>query len=353
MPAESPSLLLREYAPRQKLVTRSTAVPRPRFTAIDAHNHLGAEFGGSWIDRPVEQLVQVLDRSGIGQLVDLDGGWGEEVLDRHLAHCKEPYPERFAVFGGVDWSRWPEEGDRFGELAARRLEAQVRRGAQGLKIWKPLGIHVRDHRNARVPVDDPRLDPIWARAGELDIPVTIHIADPAAFFDPLDRHNEQYECLSVRPDWHFYGPGMPPFEQLIDELESLLARHPQTTFIGAHVACYSENLQWVSRALDAHPNLHVDIAARINELGRQPYSARDFMIRYQDRVLFGTDCPPDPDEYAVYYRFLESRDEYFPYDLSETPSLGRWMIYGLYLPDDVLEKVYLRNAERLITRRTG
>ncbi len=353
MTSPSYTLLLHDFAPRSQLVVGSTAVTRPRFPAIDAHNHLGPEFGGNWIARPVEELVAVLDSCDIRQLVDLDGGWGEAILDAHLAYCKERYPERFRVFGGINWTKWAEEGNRFGEAAARRLEAQVRRGAEGLKVWKLLGLHVRDERGLRAPVDDPRLDPVWACAGELGIPVLIHTADPVAFFDPIDRFNEQYEILQNHPEWAYPASEFPPFAQLMEELSSLLSRHPRTTFIAAHVASYPENLGWVGAALDAHANLYVDIAARINELGRQPYAARDFFIRYQDRILFGADVPADASYYGIYFRFLESRDDYFPYGPEDVPWLGRWRIYGLGLPDEVLEKVYWRNAQRAILRRHG
>ncbi len=344
----SEPLLLSDYKPRPKLVTPVTTVSQPRFPTIDAHNHLGPEFGGNWIARPLSELIDILDRCHIQRLVDLDGGWGEDILAAHLDHFKAPYPERFIIFGGVDWARWPEEGNRFPELAAKRLEAQVRRGAQGLKIWKPLGLHIKDDRGERVAIDDARLEPIWATAADLDLPVVIHIADPVAFFDPLDRFNEQYEVLQGHPDWYFYGPQFPPFQQLMDEFDSLLGRNPRTTFIGAHVGCYAENLGWVASALDRHPNFYIDIAARINEIGRQPYTARDLFLRYPDRILFGTDAPANDADYGLYFRFLETRDEYFKHCTGEGFGLGRWYIYGLYLPDEVLEKVYHRNAEHLI-----
>ena len=180
------------------------------------------------------------------------------------------------------------------------------------------------------------------------MPVLIHVADPVAFFDPLTVHNERYEELSAHPDWHFHGPGFPPFETVIEQLATLVRRHPATTFIGAHVGCYAENLPWVSRLLDACPNFHVDISARPGELGRVPYSARDLLVRHADRVLFGTDSPPDVATYRLHYRFLETRDEHFHYARSERPPQGRWMIYGLDLPDDVLRRVYHDNAARLL-----
>ena len=192
------------------------------------------------------------------------------------------------------------------------------------------------------------------------MPVLIHIADPVAFFTPLDRFNERWEELHENPDWHFYPtrpkgdlshPDFPSFDEIMEQFESLLRRHPGTDFIGAHVGCYAENLGWVGRVMDACPNFYADISARIAELGRQPYTARDFFIAHQDRILFGTDSQPDPQTYAIYYRFLETRDEYFNYGREQPPGVGRWQIYGLDLPDDVLRKVYAENARRVIFDR--
>jgi predicted TIM-barrel fold metal-dependent hydrolase len=341
-------LHLRDYRPRSRLSTKVTLIRRPRYPAIDAHNHLGQLFGGGWDSRPVTELLDRLDEAGVETYVDLDGGWGEEMLRRHLDHFKAAAPERFQIFGGVDWPAWSERGDRFGEWAAARLRAQAAAGAQGLKIWKPLGLHVRDHLGQLVAVDDPRLEPLWATAGELDLPVMIHVADPVAFFDPLDRTNERWEELHNHPDWHFPSPPYPSFRAIVDGLAALVGRHPDTTFIGAHVGCYAENLAWVSQLLEACPNFYVDISARISELGRQPYTARRFILDHVDRVLFGTDAGPDLKTYRIYYRFLETDDEYFDYDPGEVPGQGRWRIYGLHLPDDVLEKVYHLNARRVL-----
>lgn len=346
-------LRLVDYRPKSKLVTAETRVLTPRFPAIDAHNHLGVTFGGGWDQRPLLELLDVLDQAHIRMLVDLDGGWGEDLLDAHLEKFKQAAPERFQVFGGVDWSRWPEEGDRFGEKSAARLRAQVRRGAQGLKIWKVLGLHIKDQRGELVPIDDPRLEPVWEIAGELNIPVLVHIADPAAFFDPLTPQNERYEEISRHPDWAFSGAEFPPFSALIEQFERLIARHPGTTFIGAHVGCYPENLGWVSHMLDTYPNFNIDFSARIAELGRQPYSARRLFLRFPDRILFGTDMAPNLDYYHIYYRFLESDDEYFNYDPYEIPGQGRWQIYGLDLPEDVLRQVYFLNAERILAPNAG
>jgi predicted TIM-barrel fold metal-dependent hydrolase len=341
-------LLLRDFEPSPKLVVPETRVDTPRYQVIDAHNHLAAPFGGGWDKRPVAELLDLLDEAQVRVYVDLDGGWGEDILHRHLDHFKAAAPERFRVFGGVDWSAWPEHGDRFGEWAAERFRQQAARGAEGLKIWKPFGLHVTDQHGSLVSVDDARLDRLWQAAGELRLPVLIHVADPAAFFDPLDSTNERWEELHAHPDWQFPSPPFPAFMTIMNAFANLVARHPQTTFIGAHVGCYAENLQWVGDLLDRCSNFYIDFSARIAELGRQPYSTRRFFMKYPDRILFGTDASPDLNAYCLYYRFLETDDEYFNYGTSPIPHQGRWRIYGLYLPDDVLEKVYYKNAQRVV-----
>jgi predicted TIM-barrel fold metal-dependent hydrolase len=341
-------MLLSSFRPRPALVTKSTLVDRPRFPVIDAHNHLAEPFGGGWDKRPVAELLEELDKAEVRTYVDLDGGWGEEILNRHLDHFKAAAPERFRIFGGVEWGAWPDHGDRFGEWAAMRLREQAGRGAEGLKIWKPLGLEVRDQHGILVPVDDPRLDPLWATAAELRLPVMIHVADPVAFFEPIDAFNERWEELHAHPDWHFPSPPFPAFLTIMEQLASLVARHPQTTFVGAHVGCYAENLGWVGDLMDRCPNFFIDISERLGELGRQPYTARRFFLKYADRILFGTDSGPDLASYRLYYRFLETDDEYFAYGTEEVPRQGRWQAYGLYLPDAVLEKIYFRNAERVI-----
>lgn len=343
-------LRLHEFQPRSLLRTPQRRIERPCFPVIDAHNHLA---GHHWEDhqRPVSDLLEQLDSADVSLLIDLDGGWGESILHRHLDTFKATAPDRFVLFGGVDWSQWPEQGDRFGEWAARRLRAQAARGAQGLKIWKNLGLHVTDQRGVLVAVDDPRLDPLWATAAELELPVMIHVADPPAFFQPIDRFNEQWTILRNYPEWHFPSPPFPAFATVMEQFTNLLARHRQTQFIGAHVACYAEDLGWVSSLLDRCPNLCLDISARVAELGRKPYSSREFFLHYQDRILFGTDMGPDPEQYRVYYRFLETWDEYFDYGNAEEN--GRWRIYGIGLPDDVLRKVYGDNVRRVLRLERG
>jgi predicted TIM-barrel fold metal-dependent hydrolase len=350
-------ITLREYRPRQMLRVPSHEVRRPQVPAIDAHNHLGSPFGADWAERSASDLAAVLDDAGIAAIVDLDGGWGDG-LRREIERWQDALPGRVAVFAGLDYARWSEDV-RFGETEAERLRDGVAAGARGLKVWKLLGLRARDAAGRLVAVDDERLDPLWAAAGELGVPITIHIADPIAFFEPLDGSNERWEELHEHPDWHFWPTrpagrpdldGFPPFDELIDGLEAIVVRHPSTVFIGAHVGCAAEDLARVSTILERAPNFHVDLAARIGELGRQPSTARAFIERWADRVLFGTDMGPDPAWYAVYYRFLETRDESFPYDADpdEPPSQGRWTISGLSLSGEALTGLYSANARRLL-----
>jgi predicted TIM-barrel fold metal-dependent hydrolase len=348
-------LALADFRPRTSLRTPVHEVRQPRFPVIDAHNHLGSPFGGEWADRPTADLIAALDACGVEMLVDLDGGQGE-ALSAEVARWQTAYPDRVAVFAGLAYDMWATDR-RFGETEAHRLRDSAARGARGLKVWKLLGLRARDPDGRLVGVDDPRLDPLWAAAAELGLPVVIHIADPIAFFEPLDPTNERWEELRANPDWHFWpprppgdadGPGFPSFDELLAAFGRLVGRHPATTFVGAHVGCAAEDLDVVGGLLDAHPNLFVDIAARLGELGRQPYTARSFFLRHADRILFGVDMGPDPDLYAIHYRFLETSDESFDYGTDPVPGQGRWQIHGLGLPDDVLRRVYRDNARRVL-----
>lgn len=337
-------LLAADMQPYSELVVPAHHVPQSKYPSIDAHTHvwIGPE-GISPSDVPA--VLAEMDASGLQALVNLSGGWGEQ-LKRTLEVLDQAYPGRFATLCNVDWEHVCAPG--WLERTLRQFEADVRAGARGLKIYKELGLRYRDPQGQLVLPDDPRLAPLWARAGELGVPVLIHSADPVAFFKPLDGYNERWDELHRHPHWHFYGPQFPPFEEVIAALYHTIESHPQTTFIAAHVGCYPENLDFVGRMLECYPNLYTDFSARIAELGRAPYSARRWFMTYPDRILFGTDGMPSATECATYYRFLETADEYFPYvDGAPIPTQGRWRIYGLYLPDDVLRKVYHDNAARL------
>ncbi|MGZ4131401.1 MAG: amidohydrolase family protein, partial [Actinomycetota bacterium] len=255
---------------------------------------------------------------------------------------------RFATCCHVDWAAAVATGD-VGRAAAASLRASVAAGAKGIKVWKDLGLHVRDVGGQLLLPDDPRLRRLWEACADTGVPVFIHTADPVAFFDPVDERNERYEQLHVHPEWSFADPSFPRFERLMDALEGIVAANPATTIVGVHVGGYSENLGWVGRMLDTYPNFHVDIAARVAELGRQPRATRDLLVSHPDRVLFGIDeFPPAQENYAIYFRFLETADEGFAHSTEEVPLMGRWTIAGLELPDDVLAQVYAGNALRLI-----
>ena len=344
---ETGDLKLRDFKPRAMLRVPVHEVPRARFPAIDVHNHVNDARGD---DPPVDpaQLVAMMDRCNVRTIVILTGGWGERlqaVVDRMV----KPYPGRFIVFTQIDWSRIDEPG--FGEAMALQIRDAVTRGARGLKILKELGLVIRDKTGALVKVDDPRLDPIWAECGRLRIPVSIHTSDPDAFFLPRDGANERYDELVEHPDWSFYGDRFPKKQELLDARNRIFARHPGTTFIALHVANHPEDLDDVSRVLDRYPNVVVETGARHAELGRQPRRAREFFVKYQERILFGTDAHPDDAMYHNWFRFLESADEYFDY--WHSPGQGRWTISGLDLEEKVLEKVYRRNAERVFAQWKG
>jgi predicted TIM-barrel fold metal-dependent hydrolase len=342
MPAKAPDLILEEYHPKSMLVTEYHVPAKARYPAIDVHNHLG--YAGSKRMQDPALCVREMDAAGVAQVVNLDGMWGE-TLKATIARFEKAYPGRFLTYARVDWSKIDEPD--FGVKAAAQLEADVKAGAHGLKIDKAAIGLTRKYKDGRVaPVDDPRFDPIWAKCGELKIPVEVHVGDPAAFFTPLDKNNERYEELQYHPDWLFY-PGFPPLETILTQFMHVVAKHSKTIFIGAHMGCYAENLKWVAQQLDKHPNFYVDIDARVSELGRQPYTARKLILKYQDRVMFGTDTEPNAEAYRIYWQFLETEDEYF--DVAKSHHYqGRWMVTALNLPSEVLEKVYYKNAIKLI-----
>jgi predicted TIM-barrel fold metal-dependent hydrolase len=334
---------LREWEPRTMMVTKATEVPRPAFPLIDVHNHLG---GGKALLTPerVARYLAEMDAVGVRAVVDLDGGWGAR-LEETIAALDKAHPGRFLTYALIDFEGVDEPG--WSDREAARLKQSFEAGAKGLKFHKTLGLGVRYKDGRYMPVDDPKLDPIWEVCAAFNRPVEIHTGDPGAFFTPLDRFNERWHELNEHPAWLFHGKGHPKRADLHGQRNRAIARHPNTTFICAHMANDGEDLAEVGRWLDQYPNMYVDIDARINELGRQPYSARRFFLKYQDRIMFGTDTTPNRAAYRSYYRFLETDDEYFD-SSSGHHTQGFWMIYGVYLPKDVLEKLYVKNAERLL-----
>ncbi len=334
-----------------------TKVPRSRYPVIDWHTHItGGGVPGKEIRFAMnpETCLPVMDRKNIRTMIDLTGGYAD-ALRQAIAKLQTAHPGRFLVFTEPAYDNASDPG--YPKMQADLIGDAHKAGAHELKILKRLGLVLQEKgKGPFVHIDDPRFDPMWEAAGALNMPVAIHISDPAAFFLPIDRFNERWEELHAHPDWGYYGKGVPSDRELHEARRNVMRRHPRTKFVCLHVA-KSEDLGYVSECLDGHPNMHVDIAARIGELGRQPRMSRKFFDKYQDRIVFGTDASPSPATpqqlfgdllYEIYYRFLETEDEYFDYAPAAVPPQGRWRIYGIGLPDAVLRKVYQGNAVRLL-----
>ena len=359
-------LALVDYEPKSMLQVHETHVDRARFPVIDVHTHItvsaksenGVELSPDrkYLGTP-EELLAVMDRKNLHTMVNLTGGYDAGLVET-IGRYDKAHPGRFITLTEPCYSKFLEPD--YPKIQAQEIERAHQAGAKGLKILKTLGLYLRENITSGklVKIDDPRFDPMWDACGQLNMPVAIHISDPVAFFTPTNRFNERYEELNNHPDWSFYDHDFPSNAELIEARNRMFARHPKTQFIALHVGNFSENLANVSENLDRFPNMSVDIAARIGELGRQPRTAHRFFDKYQDRILFGTDATPHGDEfpqqvfndklYEIYFRFLETDDEYFDYAPAKVPPQGRWQIYGVDLPESILQKVYNQNAARLL-----
>lgn len=325
-----------EYNPKSTLVVPENPTLSAKYTFIDVHSH---QF--RMAEQDLSALIADMDKLNEGIMVNLSGGSGEG-LRAILENVNEHYPNRLAIFANVDFSGVGNVG--WGKEAAAQLEADVKAGAKGLKIYKSLGLRNSDINGKRIAIDDPRLDPIWTKCGELGIPVLIHAADPKSFWDSMNSDNERWLELKTRPRRKRSATNPAPWQQIIDEQHRMFKNHPKTKFINAHMGWYANDLKRLSVLLDEMPNMSVGIGAIIAELGRQPKQAKAFFIKYQDRILFGKDSWK-PEEFPTYFRVLETADEYFPYYKKYH---AFWAMYGLDLPDEVLKKVYYKNALNLI-----
>lgn len=341
-------LELRDWTPRSRARVSESTVPRSALPCIDVHNHLGRWLSeGEWMIDSVGDLIELMDSHNVETVVNLDGMWGDE-LDDNLDRYDRAHPGRFLTFCQLDWSLL-SESDGADRLVAS-LEDSARRGARGIKVWKSLGLTYRDENGLVLP-DDERVITVLRRAGELRLPVLIHVADPIAFFDPVDAHNERLDELRGARDWWFGDSDrFPTFDRLLAALRTLVLACPETSFIGAHAGCAAEDLDLVEGLLDDAPNFALDIAGRMAELGRQPRRFRALIERHPDRVLFGTDIYPATAEYyELYFRFLETADEAFEYAPGEpVPPQGRWAVSALDLPREHLEAIYRGNATRIL-----
>ncbi len=342
-PRQENTLLLKDFKPKSMMHAKEHLVPRAKYPVVDFHTHVN-------MSGDPAKMIESMDKINLRTMVMLTSGWGE-ALTKMVDRFVKPYPGRFVAFTLVDWSRVDEPD--FGQKMAAQIRDAVARGARGLKILKNLGLGTRYKSTGKlVAVDDPALDPIWAECGMLGIPVAIHISDPEAFFLPTDAINERYEELLDHPDWSFHGKDFPSNKGLIDARDRVFAKHPKTIWVALHTGGGAEDLDYVGSMLDKLPNVAVEFAARQAELGRQPRRSTEFFTKYQDRIMFGTDVKlPEEAIYANYFRWLETGDEYFPYD--GYPQQGRWKIYGLQLPAKILKKVYTTNADKIFAQFKG
>jgi predicted TIM-barrel fold metal-dependent hydrolase len=330
---------IEEYEPVSSLVVPGHPIERARYPFVDVHAHF---FRAPTMSAgAVDTVVKEMDGMNMVAAVNLSGGSGERLV-ASVAGLNERYPGRFVTFANINFEGIDDPD--WGQRTADGLEDDVRNGAAGLKIYKNLGLTAVDGRGVRIPVDDPRIDPVWATCGELGIPVLIHSGEPSPFFDPKDRFNERWLELKQRPERYRPPEQYPTWEEIMAEQHNVFRKHPETTFINAHLGWLGNDLDRLGRLLDELPNVYTEVGAVLAELGRQPRHARAFLIEHSDRVLFGKDSWA-PDEYRVYFRAFETADEYFDYYRKRH---AHWKIYGMDLPDDVLRDVYYRNALRII-----
>ena len=336
--ADDRSLTVEEYTPRSTLVVSEHPVPSAKFPVVDVHSHHRPGLSGErW-----NTIVREMDELNLQVLVNLSGGNGATLARGVRAIRQSPHPDRMVLFANLDFSNGVTPG--FGARAAAQLERDVAAGAVGLKLFKNFGLTVRDGQGQRVPVDHPELDPVWDMCARLDIPVLIHTGEPSEFSQPVDRYNERWLELIVRPGRRLPTDRYPGFEAIMAERDRLFGRHPETRFIAAHMGWHANDLGRLGAMLDRLPNVVVETGAILYELGRQPLAARAFFAQYGDRVLFGKDTYA-ADEFPYYWRTFETRDEYFDYYRRYH---AFWKLYGMGLSDDILRKVYYENALRVV-----
>lgn len=328
-----------EYDPPSTLVVPGEEITRAKFPFIDVHSH---QFGMPTMD--LSELIEDMDDLNMAVMVNLSGrGRGsEDHLRGALENVKEHFPNRFIVFTNIDFSNIDDPD--WTEKTVAQIENDVKMGAKGLKIYKSLGMHNKDSKGNRIQIDAPRIGPVWDKCGELGIPVLIHSADPKPFWSPMDNQNERWLELKLRPNRKRSDTDPAPWQTIIDEQHNVIRKHKNTNFINAHLGWYANDLARLGELLDEMPNMYTEIGAVIAELGRQPRFAKAFLTKYQDRVMFGKDAW-NPEEYHTYFRVLESDDEYFPYYKRYH---AFWRMYGLDLDDEVLKKIYYKNAMNII-----
>jgi predicted TIM-barrel fold metal-dependent hydrolase len=356
----SPQLPLSDFRPIPRLRVKETLLTKASNPVVDVHSHFSIRLRHD--PNALEEYLQVMDRNSVAVSISLDGTLGPK-LEEHINYLWTKHRDRFVIFANIDWENHgrvkPDSNSErvlplacldpgFAVIVVEQLRLAKAKGVSGLKIFKQLGLQYKDHDGRFLSIDDHRWDPIWSACGKLGMPVILHTADPSAFFEPVDANNERYEELARHPEWSFYGNGVPSRSKLHEQRNRIIERHPETTFIAAHFGNDAEDLEETARWLERYPNLYIEFASRISELGRQPFTSKRFFERFQDRILFGTDGPWPELRLQSYWRFLETDDEYFPYSEKVVPPQGLWQIYGLDLSDEILQKIYHGNASKII-----
>jgi uncharacterized protein len=328
-----PTPTIVDYRPKSTVVAPEHLVPRAKFPVIDSHSHLRIT------PENIESTIKEMDALNLRVLVNLTAGSGDGLRQAVETIRTSKYPDRFRVFANVNWNGAGGPGWAEKEIAA--LEQAFKDGAIGLKVAKNLGLGAKKADGTRLKVDDPDLDPIWRTAARHNVPVIIHVADPAQFFEPIDYKNERWlEMALFFPNRQYPNAEYPSFEDLAGERDRMFARNPKTRFINAHFGWHGNDLGRAARHLDSLPNVVLEVGAVLYEFGRQPRASREFFMKYQDRVLFGKDAY-EPSEFPYYWRVFETNDEYFDYYRNYH---AFWKLYGMGLPDNVLRKLYYQNA---------
>lgn len=348
-------ILLSEYEPKSTLVVKNKEIQKAKFPVIDFNFHMSSQFKTDY-DKEVlspKNFLKSIDSVGVKLVVNLDGPGDDDFF---IKQYQKIYPDKFLNYCPVWFPERIIDQEYLNDIITR-FERHLKNGeSQGIKIWKYLGLRTRDTLGNVIPIDDPWLAPVWEKAAEYNIPIVWHMGDPAAFFTPVDRFSERFIELGRYPQWSFYGPRFPSRETILKGRENVLKRYPNITFIGAHMGMNPEDLSYISYLLDTYPNYYVEISTVLSDLGRQPYTAREFFIKYQDRILFGTDGGSlfgihgwsVAKFYRSYFEFLETSNEYIDYPMQGAINQGSWKIYGINLPDDVLQKIYYKNAEKIL-----
>ncbi len=331
-PPELPPPSIVDYRPKSTVVADEHPVPRAKYPLVDIHNHQNVNAEN------VERLIKEMDELNMRVMVNLSGGSGDRLMQNLEFIKNSPHKDRFRLFANVAFNGVGTPG--WSEKAAADLEAGIRAGAIGLKIFKQLGLQQRKADGSRLKIDDPELDPLWQVCARMNVPVLIHTADPAQFFEPIDFTNERWLELALFPGRQYPADKFPSFETLAGERDRMFARNPKTRFIAAHFGWHGNDLGRAARMLDAMPNVYFEVGAVLYEFGRQPRASREFFTKYQDRVLFGKDAY-QPSEYPYYFRVFETNDEYFDYYRDYHAS---WKLYGMGLSDQLLKKLYFQNA---------